>query len=81
MGKETRNTGSFVAVGEDGMEHTIHITSEIAGMGTRGNPNAERKGMKQLRTQDGDAVNRLGKGKYEIVMTGEILQSDDPDAP
>jgi len=81
MAKEIRKIGSFVAMGEDGMEHTIHIFTDILDAGTRADTNAELEGLKELRTQNGDAVNRLGKGKYEIVVTGAILQSDEPDAP
>jgi hypothetical protein len=81
MLKEIRHTGSFVAVGEDGTEQTIHIYTHIIDAGTRANPYAELQGLKELRTEDGGAVNRIEKGKYQVVQTDEILTSDDPNAP
>jgi hypothetical protein len=35
----------------------------------------------QIETEEGHSVNRLDKGKYEIVLTGQKLNSDDPAAP
>ena len=81
MAKEVRHTGSFVAVSEDGAERTIHIFTDILDARTFNDPHAELPGLRQLRTERGDAVNRLDKGKYQIVVTGEILRSEDPDAP
>jgi len=81
MLKEIRHTRSFVAVGEGGAEWTIHIFTEIVDAGTFADPNAELEGLKQLRTENGDAVNRLEKGKYQIAVTGETLTSEDPNAP
>jgi hypothetical protein len=43
--------------------------------------NAEIEGMKTIRTDGGNTVNRIEKGKYQIVATGQILRSSDPDAP
>jgi hypothetical protein len=39
------------------------------------------EGIKSLRTADGQRLNRIDKGKYQVVVTGEILESDDPTAP
>ncbi len=39
------------------------------------------EGLKELRTSDGYSVNRLGKGEYKIVQSGEILCSSSPEAP
>lgn len=50
MAKEIRKTGSFVAVGEDGAEHTIYISTTILDAGTRADPNAEVEGLKELWT-------------------------------
>ena len=81
MPKEGRHTGSFVAVGEDGTERTVHMFTDILDAGTRADPHRELPGLRALQTEDGEAVNRVDKGKYEIVVTGEVLRSDDPDAP
>jgi len=37
--------------------------------------------MKELRTSNGEKVNRLDKGKYEIVALDLIITSDSPNAP
>ncbi len=76
-----KQTGSFTAKAEDGTDHVLHIFTTILDAGTRGDPGAELEGLKELRTEDGQAVNRLDKGKYQIDGTDEILVSDDPDAP
>jgi len=49
--------------------------------GTKDNPNQVIPGMKEIRKEDGTRVNRLEKGKYQVVDFGmEILTSNDPDA-
>lgn len=79
--KDIRHVSSFSAVGEDGRTETIHVFVDVLDAGTRADPNAGIEGLKLLRTDTGDAVNRLEKGEYEVVATGEILRSDDPNAP
>ena len=80
MVKRIRHTGSFVAVGENGAKRTIHIFTDIIDARHQKDLHAELEGLKQLRTASGDAVNRLAKGEYEVVVTGEVLRSDDPNA-
>ena len=81
MANELRQTGSFVATSEDGEEYTIHEFTKFIDVGTRRDPTRQIRGLRELRTEDGRAVNHLEKGRYEIVQTGQILMSDDPDAP
>jgi len=81
MPKEIRHTGAFVAVDEKGNKQTLHVFTDICDARTFDDPDAELEGLMQIRTEDGKAVNRLGKGKYKIVQTEEILTSDDPNAP
>jgi len=38
------------------------------------------EGLPEIRTATGLAVNWLAKGRYQVVQTGEILESKDPDA-
>jgi hypothetical protein len=38
-------------------------------------------GLGDLTTDQGETLNQRGKGRYEVVATGEIIQSSDPDAP
>jgi len=76
-----RKTGQFIATDENGRRYTILIFRNIVKAGTFENPNKEVEGIGELKTFEGMAVNRLEKGKYQIVPTGIIVQSDSPDAP
>ncbi len=80
MVKRRESTGSFRAQDEKGNEYVIYIYTDILDASTRGNPQAEIEGMKELRTEAGQAVNRLEKGKYQVVETGQVLVSQEPDA-
>jgi hypothetical protein len=79
--KRVEHTGSFTAVGDDGSPVMVDIFTEIVDVGTFGNPDAEMEGLKRLLTADGHHVNRLDKGKYQVVNTGQHLSSTDPNAP
>ena len=76
-----RKISQFIATDENGRRYTILIFTNIIKAGTFENPSMEVEGMKELRTFEGMTVNRLEKGKYQIVKTGIIVQSDSPDAP
>ena len=76
-----RKIGQFIATDENGRRYTILIYTNVVKAGTFENPSMEVEGMKELKTFEGMAVNRLEKGKYQIVPTGIIVQSDSPDAP
>lgn len=81
MQKETRHDGSFIAIDDDGDEYIIELFTQINDKGTFDDPYATSEGLKILKTRDGASVNYLSKGKYEIVQTGVVVQSSDPDAP
>jgi len=36
--------------------------------------------MIEIKTESGRSINVIAKGEYEIVGTGEMLTSDDPEA-
>ena len=76
-----RKIGQFIATDENGRRYTILIFTNLVKAGTVENPSMEVEGMKELKTFEGMAVNRLEKGKYQIVKTGIIVQSDSADAP
>ena len=82
--KRIEHTGTFSAVANDGKEYTVYELTEILGVsgGMRGR-DTEVEGFKSLKTSNGEHVNRLEKGKYEIVSAfGNIpLTSDAPKAP
>jgi hypothetical protein len=71
---------SFSAEGDAGKQYVIDVFVDILNAGTSTDANAEIEGMKSLKTRRGQHVNVLGKGKYQIVQTGEILTSNDPGA-
>jgi hypothetical protein len=84
MAMRTDHVGTFVARDEGGREYTIHILTYTVNVGNRSDPNAEREGMTpSLRTSEGQPVNRLGKGKYEMLhpIRNVRLTSTDPNAP
>jgi hypothetical protein len=76
-----RKIGQFIATDEKGRRYTILIFTNVTRAGTLENPSGEAEGMEELKTFEGMAVNRLEKGRYQIVQTGIIIQSDSPDAP
>jgi hypothetical protein len=82
--KRIDHTGTFSAVDKDGKEYTVHEYTRITGIpATRETPAGEMEVGKFLKTSDNQDVNRIDKGKYEIVSVfGNIpLTSDDPHAP
>ena len=72
---------SFDAFDESGQPVQIDVFVDIVDIGTRLDPGATAKGLRTLRTKDGRSVNRIAKGRYEIVQSGVKLRSDDPASP
>ncbi len=75
-----RKIGQFIATDENGRRYTILIFTNFIKTGRLENPSMEAEGMNELKTFEGMAVSRLEKGRYQIVPTGTIVQSDSPDA-
>jgi len=75
----TRQTGSFVAKQEDGKLVTLKVFTDYIVAESRERAE-EIPGRKTLRTLEGHVVNRLNKGRYQVVVTGVRLTSDDPAA-
>jgi hypothetical protein len=72
----------FSAHTSTGTAYVIRHFRDILDVGTHDDPSAELPGLESLRTRDGRAVNRLEKGKYEIVgYLSEVVTSTDPMAP
>jgi hypothetical protein len=76
-----RHKQTFEATNERGDPTTLHVFVQILNTATFGDPYGDSEGLKRIVTDDGQAVNWLGKGRYRVVVTGETLTSDDPDAP
>jgi len=76
-----RCTGSYSAVGNDGRSYTVRVWHNFTSSGPLDDPVPEAADFRTLCTSDGRNLNYIEKGRYQIVATGVVLQSDDPDAP
>ena len=69
---------------DQGKTRRLVVWAEIRDVGTLQNPIAELEEREmphhQIKTESGQHVNRITKGEYEIVETGKILTSADPNA-
>ena len=74
-------TQEFTATDEDGTEHRLLVYQQFIPAGSFDDPSAVIPGLRRIVTEDGESVNRVRKGEYEIVQTGVRLRSSDPDAP
>lgn len=78
--KITEKTGRFVARSPNGHAVEISIFTEFdEGLTSNCSDRTER--MTYLRTEHGDNVTRLEKGRYQVVGSQIELTSDDPIAP
>jgi hypothetical protein len=69
-------TGNFKTQDANGKTYLLYIFATyetLQGTTTRG--------ADELRTANGQRVTRLERGKYQIVETGVLLESDDASAP
>lgn len=71
----------FTAVDDAGTEHRLLVYQKQVPAPTRKDSKAVIPGLKRIVTEYGDTTNRLKKGEYQIVATGVVLRSSDPDAP
>ena len=76
-----RCTGSHSAEGNDGRPYTVGVWTNFTSSRHLDDPKAEVAGFRSLCTSDGRYLNYIEKGQYQIVVTGVVLHSDDPDAP
>ena len=74
-------TQEFTATDEEGTEYRLLLYQDFVPAHTFDNPSAVVPGLTRILTEDGESVNRVKKGEYEIVQTGVRLRSSDPDAP
>ncbi len=72
--------GSFTATDERGERHTLHVFASLIATGPLAGRDAAILGMLSIRTEDGESLERVGRGEYRTEW-GETLRSDDPDAP
>jgi len=74
-------TESYSAVGIDGRSYTVRVCHNFTSSGPLNDPVPEAADFRTLCTSDGRYLNYIEKGQYQIVVTGVVLHSDDPDAP
>lgn len=79
--KSVKNLGSFTAHDAHGKAVRLHVYQEMIDMGDLRSGPEQIPGLKFLRDDRGNSVNRKEQGVYEIVQTGERLTSSDPAAP
>ena len=81
--RELVHKGSFYAWSHDGHEFLINILQDLF-VSQTSNGTTRTLGNSQLRTKNGDLVNVIERGKYEVVSdAGELIEvfSDEPEAP
>jgi hypothetical protein len=67
----------FAAQGSDGQNYEICVwVGDINTSTLQGRSSVE--GLPELRTSTGQAVNVLGKGRYQVMQTGVVLESSGP---
>ncbi len=73
---------TFEATDDQGNVYILHVYKKRINVATHDDPNATMlSGPTQILTDNGDNVIFKDRGEYEIVETGQILRSSDPDAP
>ena len=80
MSRGLRRKGSFIAKDSQGHSRRLYVWVNIVDIGHKLDPEALIEGKIELKTDSFQRVNVMAKGEYEIVPTGEVLTSDDPNA-
>jgi hypothetical protein len=75
-----KHTASLTAVDDQGNAHQLHVITTFKTFESADSPTTV-PAMHNIVRDNGEAVLRLEKGKYELVTLGTILHSDDPNAP
>jgi hypothetical protein len=74
-----KQTKTFRAHDDNGQAYVLNLFTEYDRTAQ-----GQIEGLSEIRTRDGLHVNRLDKGKYEILTVSQphiFLHSDDSDAP
>lgn len=81
MGRKwAEHTGDFVATSQSGEQRTFFIFTHFDEVHTATGV-VKVALQKELRTEDGNAVNRIGKGRYQVLGDANEWASSDPEAP
>jgi hypothetical protein len=74
-------TTRVVATDPTGKEHTLYVSPRRGVSRELGDPESiYRGGRSEIVTEDDRPVNPLGGGKFQVVDSGLILESHDPEA-
>jgi hypothetical protein len=77
-------TRQFKARKSDGTEVVVYVidgrVQDVTPLSERHTRHTMETGPPSLRTPTGQPITRLAKGRYRIVPTDEIIESNDPDA-
>lgn len=77
--KKTEETNRYRTTGSDGRHYEIVETTDFIGTTTlHDNKTTWTPGMKTLRTANGDHVNKISDGFYEIMRTRVTLRFAGP---
>lgn len=79
--KTEKLTQTFTAKDASGRKRKLYVFTTFVTSKQLSGPSETFPGTKSIRTSDEQHVNRVAKGHYEVVGTGETLRSDEPDAP
>jgi hypothetical protein len=76
MAKRTHRIRTFRIKGENGKTYRVSEFVKIEDTGHSEAPNAEIRGLRRLKTEDGWSVTPLGEGRYHVVGIDEVFTED-----
>ena len=68
-----RKINSFRGMGDDGREYTIHVFQEQIIVESLASGRTVENGLKSYKLNNGNCLNKLVDGTYQIVSTGVIV--------
>jgi hypothetical protein len=77
MAKRTQRIRTFRIKGENGKAYRVSEFVNIEDAGHSQAPNAEIRGLRRLKTEDGWSVTPLGEGRYHVVGVDGVFTEDD----
>jgi len=80
MAITTRQIGSFVATDDSGKPYKLIVYQDFDQSRDFDGRVTEKAGLPWVCTEDGEHLNRLSKGEYELIGSGLKLHSIDADA-
>lgn len=72
---------TFEVKSRSGQRRKLNLYVDLINAASMDDRTATIEGLKTLETAEGDPVNYVSKGHYQLAHTGEVLKSLDPLAP